>query len=227
MKASILFVLALLLLSSCTRNTRSNYKKPTKAYSEIKKEIKNRKTAYAIRYQEASDVEKKGIVVEVREYLFSKLTNEIFPSWYGTSWDFNGITQVPKAGDIACGYFVTTTLQAASFDIPRVKWAQMASENMIMNATPLVTRFSNASMEEIRAWLSSQEDALYIVGLDNHTGFVCKKGSKITFIHSSPNNELGGVISEAIDSKNPLTESGYRVFGKILHDEMIVKWLTK
>jgi len=179
-----------------------------------------------MRFQEASDEEKKGIVIEAREYLFSQLTNEIFPSWYGTAWDFNGVTQVPNEGHIACGYFVTTTLQDAGFDVPRIKWAQMASENMITKATPHVTRFSNASMEEIETWLASQEDALYMVGLDNHTGFVCKKGNQMKFIHSSPYNELGGVISESIDTHNPLAVSGYRVFGKILHDEMIVKWLN-
>ncbi|WP_346883237.1 hypothetical protein [uncultured Algibacter sp.] len=44
-------------------------------------------------------------------YIYSKLINDIVPHWYGTTWDFNGHTNIPNQGDIACGYFVSTTLK--------------------------------------------------------------------------------------------------------------------
>ena len=33
------------------------------------------------------------------------------------------------------------------------------------------------------------------------------------------------VKAEKIDSKNPLSDSKYRVFGKIFNDDMVIKWL--
>ncbi|WMJ72126.1 hypothetical protein RCC89_02925 [Cytophagaceae bacterium ABcell3] len=38
------------------------------------------------------------------------LVNKLIPYWYGTKWDFEGHTDVPGKGEIACGYFVSTTL---------------------------------------------------------------------------------------------------------------------
>lgn len=40
-----------------------------------------------------------------------QITQKVFPYWYGTKWDFNGTTEMPQEGSIACGYFVTTTYE--------------------------------------------------------------------------------------------------------------------
>ena len=60
----------------------------------------------------------------VKNYLFTTLSKKIFPSWYGTAWDFNGYTEKPLNGEIACGYFVTTTLKHIGFNLNRYKIAQ-------------------------------------------------------------------------------------------------------
>ena len=124
--------------------------------------------------------------------------------------------QTPKEGYIACGYFVTTTLRDLGLKIPRVKWAQAASETMILAATDDVKRFSNADMDQVKKWLLSEPDNIYIVGLDNHTGYVYKKGTDLLFVHSSPYNKAHGVTAESLDTHSPLTVSKYRVFGRIL-----------
>jgi hypothetical protein len=42
-----------------------------------------------------------------KEKLFTNaVIKNIVPSWIGTAWDFNGISQTPQKGSIACGYFV-------------------------------------------------------------------------------------------------------------------------
>jgi hypothetical protein len=56
------------------------------------------------------------------------IDKKLLPYWLGTTWNFNGTTQVPGEGSIACGYFVTTLLRDAGVKLERVKLAQMASE---------------------------------------------------------------------------------------------------
>ena len=49
------------------------------------------------------------------------LLNAIIPHWYGTPWDFNGHTSIPNQGEIACGYFVSTTLRDIGLKLNRFK----------------------------------------------------------------------------------------------------------
>jgi hypothetical protein len=199
--------------------------KPTKPYGQILSDIENQRVVFNLKYHESTAEGKKAVIKESKQFLFDQLTLEIFPSWYGTKWDFNGVTETPKEGYIACGYFVTTTLRDLGLKIPRVKWAQAASETMILAATKEVKRFSNAEMKEVEEWLLSRNDGIYIVGLDNHTGFVYKKGAQLISVHSSPYNKAHGVIAEEINTHSPLTVSNYRVFGEILKDEMVLNWI--
>ena len=200
---------------------------PTKPYSQILEDLETNKNQFHAKYRSANTDEKKIVIQEVRTYLFNQLTTEIFPSWYGTKWDFNGITETPKEGHIACGYFVTTTLRDLGLKIPRVKWAQAASETMIIAATNEIKRFSNVEMKEVNTWLQTNEHSIFIVGLDNHTGFVYNNGEEILFVHSSPYNKANGVIAESVLEYSPLTVSKYRVFGKILTDDMIISWMER
>jgi hypothetical protein len=96
---------------------------------------------------------------------------------------------------------------------------------MIMAATNDIKWFSSADMKEVEEWLVARPNAIYIVGLDNHTGYVYKKNKQLLFVHSSPYNKAHGVIAEDINSHSPLTVSNYRVFGEILTDEMVLKWI--
>jgi hypothetical protein len=65
------------------------------------------------------------------------------------------------------------------------------------------------------------------VGLDTHVGFVLVEGKTISFIHSNYYYPDLGVMKENISTKNPLLDSHYRIFGKLLTDEMIVNWLEE
>jgi len=59
-------------------------------------------------YQQASSAEKSRIIEGSLQELERYLVEEIFPAWSGTPWDFNGISQTPGEGEIACGYFVSS-----------------------------------------------------------------------------------------------------------------------
>ncbi len=153
------------------------------------------------------------------------ITTDIFNCWYGTPWDFNGQTRTPQQGSIACGYFVTGVLYDAGLNIPRVNWAQQASEVFITKMSNDIKRFSNVSVEEVKLYLKKKGNGLYIVGLDKHVGFVFVKGEEIKFVHSNYYQRDIGVMSEELDSENPLKDSNYRVIGKIIDDAMVENWI--
>ena len=197
----------------------------TGSYTQLLNRIEIRKREFKDIYI-SEDTQRKDSVIEVaRRYLFGTAINELFPYWYGTPWDFNGTTRVPGEGRIACGYFVTNTLTDMGFNIPRVKWAQSASEVFIRKLSAGVKHFSNAPVSKVREYLLQSGNGLYLVGLDCHVGFIAVTGDSIRFIHSNYYQPEKGVMSEDIETENPFSDSAYRVIGKIFGDEMIRKWI--
>lgn len=121
-------------------------------------------------------------------YLYSKLMNTIVPHWYGTEWDFNGHTNIPNEGEIACGYFVSTTLQHLDFNLNRYKMAQQAgliAAKMLQPKSDLKI-YSNLSFSSLKHKVNNvYSDGVYFVGLDNHVGYVLLKNKVLYFLHSS------------------------------------------
>lgn len=156
-----------------------------------------------------------------------QITQKVFPYWYGTKWDFNGTTQMPQEGSIACGYFVTTTLRDMGVPINRVKMAQCASEEMIRSLTSKeqVHYISNTSLKEFEKKLVAYGNGLYIIGLDKHTGFIWVDGAERYFIHSTGWFPFK-VVKDVVSKSSVLEKSKYRVVGKISDDEHFLnKWI--
>jgi hypothetical protein len=166
--------------------------------------------------------------VEIGKSFTNQLTNKIFPYWYGTNWDFNGTSQKPNEGSIACGYFVTTTLRDLGVDINRVKLAQCASEEMIKKlvSEDNIYRFSNKSIQEFEETLKEKGNGIYVVGLDNHTGFLYLSDEGNYFIHSSGARPFKVVKEKFIESAL-LMKSKYRVAGKLSSDKKLLSNWTK
>jgi hypothetical protein len=167
------------------------------------------------------------LVKSAQKLLIRFIDDEIFPYWYYTPWNFYGTTRVPKSGTIACGYFVTTVLQDVGFDIPRVKWAQLASEGIIKKFCREIKRFQDRPVSEVIDYIKKKPDAVYVVGLDCHVGFIVKYQEKIQFVHSNYYRPEIGVMSEDLDSKNPLRDSKTRLIGTVTDSVNIVRWITK
>jgi hypothetical protein len=157
---------------------------------------------------------------EKEKIITHAITKTIIPAWIGTPWDFNGVTQTPQQGNIACGYFVTTVLQHAGFNIARVKLAQCASEQMITTLVqPKYTqRFSNIPMQKFLSAIPKNTIALYLVGLDNHTGFIYADGKEIYFIHSTFVGTRN-VQKEVAANSWVLQQSKYKVLARLSADE--------
>lgn len=168
---------------------------------------------------------KNSIVHAVRNYIFNKITSDIFNYWYGTQWSFYGQTTIPRKGTIACGYFVTTVLSDAGFNIPRTKWAQLASEIFIKKLTRDLKRFHEKPIDEVSKFLKSRGNGIYLIGLDCHVGFLYVKNEIIRFVHSNYFQPSIGVMSESLETYNPLLTSRYRILGRLLDDKMIINWI--
>lgn len=178
------------------------------------------------RYQQGNAEQKLQIIKQSRETITEELCGEIFPAWYGTQWAFSGTSKIPGEGQIACGYFVSTCLLHAGFKVQRIKLAQQASQKIITTMTGGKKDVSAGKpMEEIVRRLKQSGDGIYIVGLDSHVGFVTVKGDDVRFVHSNYYRADNKVVCEVVIGKNPLNDSSYRVFGKLLDDKMMLAWL--
>ena len=198
-----------------------------KAYPDLLTGIETKRRELGERWKKAEAAQKPAILAEARKFLLTKLVEEMFPCWIGTPWNFNGVTETPGQGKIACGYFVTTLLRDAGFRIPRVKLAQEPSQTIIrtMAEPSSIKVSSDKKFPDVLAQLRTSGDGLYVVGLDCHTGFVVVAGEQITFVHASYYNPPLAVVSEPADGHNPFHDSRYRMTGKILGDASIEKWL--
>jgi hypothetical protein len=171
----------------------------------------------------------KNISLAEKQEIFTKaVTETIMPAWMGTKWDFNGITQTPRKGAIACGYFVTTVLRDAGIKLARAKLAQQPS-GLIIKALvkqPLIKHLCGIDIKTFVNDIKDRGYGLYIVGLDCHVGFLYNDGKQVYFIHSS---WIGtkDVQREIAENSIILSRSAYKVIGKISADEkMLDNWIN-
>ncbi len=102
----------------------------------------------------------------------------------------------------------------------------MAAEGITVKVSHRVKRFRDRPVGEVEAYVRAQGDGLYKVGLDNHVGFIVKRGDEVRFVHSSYYQREIGVLSEPLDGYNPLAHSRYRIVGSLLGDAMMKAWIT-
>jgi len=197
-------------------------------YDGVRAKIDAERVALFSRYQRATTGEQKEIINRARDTFTRSIYAEIFPYWYGTPWDFNGTTESPRKGKIACGYFVSTALRDLGVKVQRAKLAQQASENIILSLTTNehTKRFRQTSIQDFVQAVKKWGPGLYVVGLDIHVGFIVNTDDDVYFIHSSYVDPYRVIKERGVESKI-LTSSRYRVLGKLSEDDdLILKWLT-
>lgn len=137
------------------------------------------------------------------------LLTSLIPHWYGTPWDFNGYTDTPKQGKIACGYFVSTTLLHAGIDLDRYKLAQQGPRDEAI-ALSLQQKFwtfagfpANDRAKNINEAL---KEGLYFIGLDeSHVGYLLKQEGELYLIHAN-------YTGDAVVTVQPLMQSVFKHF---------------
>lgn len=219
---SLILLLGILFcLTTCAQTRRYT----SGDYSKEKERISILRAEMAEKYRQADSLAQLQILAESKKILFDLITRDLIPYWYGTKWDYNGTSETPGEGTIACGYFVTTVLRDAGFQLNRYKYAQLASESMILKLTPNVRRFSNAGFEAVRKYIDEVPYGIFIAGLDSHTGFVIKDSAGIRFVHSIAFENVDGVVSQELGEATIFNLSEYKVLGEILHEDMLRNWL--
>jgi hypothetical protein len=197
-------------------------------YNAVLENLRLQRTELLAKYRDASGSNaQREVLHQAAQIFFYAVSAEIIPSWYGTGWDFNGTTQIPGNGKIACGYFVTTVLRDTGLKIERAVLAQQASECIIKSlvAEKNIRRFSNVEGTAFLEQLTVLEPGLYVLGLDKHVGFLMIESNAQYFIHSSYLRPFCVTKEPAAESR-ALMSSGYRVLGNLLADEsLLLKWL--
>lgn len=190
--------------------------------------LKKLRENLAVKFAASADaLVRQAVIIEGRRAVIAALRDRILPPWLGTPWDYNGVSHRPGEGKIACGSFVVFTLQDAGFRIPS-RMLRQPSENIIKNLTgqESIRRFANAKpMDKVIKHIRDQGDGLFMVGLDNHVGLLINTNGQIDFWHSTFMGPSPDVRRQDISEFSPLTFSRYRVIGKLLNDEMMLKWL--
>jgi hypothetical protein len=196
---------------------------PAQTYADSRQSLATRRNELARRYAQAAPRDRDDILREAGAWLREALDQELFPHWYGTQWDFYGTTETPREGKIACGYFVTTLLRDAGFQLERARLAQQASEKIILSLVrpAFVQRFRNAPLADFVAAVKHKGAGLYVVGLDNHVGFILHDGQETYFVHSSYGDPQE-VVKEIAAESAILGGSRYRVLGALTADEQLL-----
>ena len=167
-------------------------------------------------------------LMQAGKVMTQKLSEDIFPFWYGTNYHFYGKTEVPGRGKIGCGYFVTTTLRDLGIPIEKDRLAQIASGDMIKELVgeENAKTFRSMPLENFLDNVRLSGQGLYVVGLDTHTGFILyDKNNEIWFIHASGRFPEAVVKEQAMENKT-LAFSDIRVLGKIsTSGRLMQKWL--
>lgn len=172
----------------------------------------------------ARELDDPRTIPRARALLIETLSGELLPAWNGTAWAMNGVSQTPLAGEIACGYFVSTTLLHAGFRVERAKLGQQASHYISKSliTEEKIWKSSDWPIERFITKLRKGGDGIYLVGLDNHVGYVIVDGEDTWFHHSGPGD---GVRREPALTASFLSTSRYREAVKLFEDALVEKWL--
>ncbi|MGD1844547.1 MAG: hypothetical protein ACFB10_04060 [Salibacteraceae bacterium] len=199
-------------------------------YLNLCQTIEKNRIALAEKYVQAeNEVDKNRVLDTAEAYLLTVFQQKMLPAWMGTPWDFNGISAIPGKGEIACGYFVSTTLKHAGFELNRFRLAQQYSHSIVKSLSlgQEVVVLRNAPLEKAVAYFESRSENLYVVGLDNHVGFVERLQGKLFFTHSNY-IDREGVVREPLTQSNAFASSQTFVIGAVMPQrELLKRWLMK
>ena len=203
----------------------SVFSQKTKTYNQHLAVILSEKGRLKASYIGGDSTKQHKLVSTTKDYIYTQLIDNIFPAWYGTEWDYNGYSNVPQRGIIACGYFVSTTLKHIGFKLNRYRLAQQYSSGIVKSLCDNIQYVRNNDTEKLFQYINAQPNQLYVVGLDNHVGFISKEDNGIYFIHSSYLDPVA-VIKEKAETAEALIGSNLFVLGHFTDNSAVIKsWL--
>lgn len=143
--------------------------------------------------------------LEMQTAFEKALLHRIIPFWEGTGWSFEGHTSKPQVGSIACGYFVSTTLNHAGLKVNRYKLAQQSPINEAKSLAldlEVIEIVGSSVIENIKAIEEKVPDGIHFIGFDqSHVGYILKHEGGLYLIHSNY-VEIRGVEIERIEASS-------------------------
>jgi|GEM_PF-1132816 len=167
---------------------------------------------------------------EIGKRFEASLMDEIIPHWYGTKWSFEGHTDQPGEGEIACSYFTSTTLQHAGVNLNRYQLAQQSPKSEAQTLAlgqPILEVSGESSTENLEVMKANLADGISFVGLgSSHVGFLLKRKNELFFLHSSYFTP-GTVIIE-LASKSPVfcAYDEYYIVELSKNEVFLKRWLN-
>ena len=213
-------------LPSLTAKARKQVPQPEQ-YEILKLDIEIRKSRLTQSYNAAQNDADREVVLSESRILLESILPEMMRCWLGTQWDFNGTSETPGNGKIACCYFVNTIMRDAGFSLPRIKLSQQPSQTILgafvpRNSMSIRTGMDYSAFHEL---ILSKDAGIYIVGLDKHVGFIVHDGNELHFIHAS-GSAPWCVVDETKENAVALQRSHYRVIGNVTaQTKTLKKWL--
>lgn len=201
---------------------------PKGNYQDILAEIEVQRQKFAEQLNDSSS-NREEIITEASSFLENALVNQVIPHWYNTPWDFNGYTNKPNDGVVACGYFVSTTLKHMGFKLNRYRFAQQygkISGESLQKPMTIIPCNDEDDFLKLGTTIKNalKHEGLYFVGLDCHVGYILYRKEKLFFLHSSYTEPFKVVIEDALQSDAFISSAFY--FSAITSNkELIAKWI--
>ncbi len=196
-------------------------------YADLKSKMKTMQQKIKQEYLLLDDsISKKQFRDSIALVLTDILLNDFFPFWYGTEWDYDGITETPGEGSIACGYFVSTTLKHLYFNLNRYKLAQqsgLSGAKTIQMGAPIRKFYPSENKEITQVLRLNLKEGLYQVGLSCHVGYLLIRNNEVYFIHS--NYFHSGVMIERAADSDAFVSNIYVISDITYNDKLTEKWI--
>lgn len=192
----------------------------SKSYGSIKNTIK----------EEKLDLANKELITDSLSNIFKfYLVNRIIPFWEGTEWSFEGHTSIPGKGEIACGYFVSTTLKDVGMNLNRYKLAQQSPINeassLALN-TEVIEIAENSIEENISKINSTLKEGIHFIGFESsHVGYILKEKGQLYLIHSNYIGFKGVEIEEIEESEVFASYNRYYLTELSTNENLLKSWV--
>lgn len=196
-------------------------------YSKVKAHFAELRAQTRQSHAKASDeAARQKVLAQARAELISRFETELFPAWAGTEWDFNGMSQTPREGKIACGYYVSTLLRDAGFQVERIRLAQQASAKIARTvaAADRVHWYRDTTLEQMLPKLRADTgEGLYVVGLPNHVVFLRVNKDSATVCHANYLEDVTVTCEDAATA--PALKVDLFVTAPLFDDALLEQWL--
>jgi hypothetical protein len=203
---------------------------PATPYARERRMIETTRRSFQEKWRLLSNpAEKDALLDSAGRFLTQAIVRKLLPHWHGTTWQFDGFTETPRKGGIACGYLVSTILVHTGFKLNRYKMAQQrpSLEILTLHSRDVCTRFDPLPKKQLADSLRQAfPDGLYIFGQAFHVGFLWVEKGNVRLIHSNYKGKKSWVLEEPLVGSAVVEDFGFIEFGEISrHRELMKKWI--